>query len=287
MPLERFRVIGPLAVGLGVLVPAADASAAIKPRDGFYRGLTSQGGRGAVCPNANDPDPFGPDIPCEVTFRVKNGIVRRPTFGIDWPSCAVTFQLYNRGRVNGRGRFSLIAGDSVFKGRFVTPSRVVGTVAGEPSPASQRPGCEFSKTVGFTAKRGALPKLPRPANDSFANAQTPDGLSATGTNVRATKEPGEPNHAGNPGGHSVWYRLTSPVTGRVTVNTCGSDFDTLLAIYTGTSVGALTEVASNDDGCGPQSSATFSVTAGTTYYAAVDGSDGATGSITISAGLAP
>src|SRR5207248_5298457 len=40
-----------------------------------------------------------------------------------------------------------------------------------------------------------------PANDNFANAQGLSGGSAsvTGTSVNATKEAGEPNHAGNAG----------------------------------------------------------------------------------------
>jgi hypothetical protein len=116
---------------------------------------------------------------------------------------------------------------------------------------------------------------PAPANDAFAAAQALSGssASATGSNVNATKEAGEPNHAGNAGGHSVWYRWTAPTGGTVTIDTTGSDFDTLLAVYTGSAVGALTAVASNDDASSSvgQSAVTFSPTAGTTYQIAVDG----------------
>ena len=58
------------------------------------------------------------------------------------------------------------------------------------------------------------------------------------------------------------------------VETCGSDFDTLLGVYTGTPVGSLTAVASNDDACGSgltQSRVVFTATAGQTYRIAVDG----------------
>jgi hypothetical protein len=61
----------------------------------------------------------------------------------------------------------------------------------------------------------------------------------------------------------------------------GSGFDTLLAVYTGTAVNALTLVASNDnceDGL-TASCATFSVTAGTTYSVQVDGAGGAKGTV--------
>jgi hypothetical protein len=45
----------------------------------------------------------------------------------------------------------------------------------------------------------------------------------------------------------------------------------MLAVYTGTKVRALTEVASNDDSCGLQSEVTFTARAGTTYRIAIDG----------------
>jgi hypothetical protein len=70
-----------------------------------------------------------------------------------------------------------------------------------------------------------------PANDMFANAQTISGTTGTttGTNAAATKESGEPNHAGNSGGASIWYRWAPTANGSVTIDTLGSGFDTLLA----------------------------------------------------------
>jgi hypothetical protein len=97
-------------------------------------------------------------------------------------------------------------------------------------------------------------------------------VTVTGTNVGATKESGEPNHAGNVGGASVWWTWTAPITGSATVSTDGSDFDTLLGVYTGSSVNNLTPVASNDDDqTGNQSTVTFNAVMNTTYYVAVDG----------------
>lgn len=121
-----------------------------------------------------------------------------------------------------------------------------------------------------------------PANDNFAGAQIISGSSGTvtGNNVNATKETGEPSHAGNSGGVSVWYRWTAPSTGTVTFVTAGSNFDTLLAAYTGASVGGLTLIASNDDANATlQSVITFNASNGVTYYLAVDGYNGAAGSI--------
>ncbi len=124
-----------------------------------------------------------------------------------------------------------------------------------------------------------------PSNDGFsaAIALTSSSGTTSGSNVFATKESGEPSHAGNSGGASVWWKITPTAAGTVTVNTAGSSFDTTLAVYTGSAVGSLTSVASNDDtGSTLQSAVSFAATAGTTYYVAVDGYSGVSGSILLS-----
>jgi len=132
-----------------------------------------------------------------------------------------------------------------------------------------------------------------PPNDNFANAiiLTSGGCcsSNAGTTIEATKEPSEPNHAGNPGGHSVWYKWTytfSYLSGYTfTLRNSPAPFDTLLAVYTGSSVDALTLVASNDDyGSTPTqytSTVYFQAVPGTTYYIAVDGFGGASGNFNL------
>src|SRR6266545_5426138 len=125
-----------------------------------------------------------------------------------------------------------------------------------------------------------------PRNDNFANAYTiakpssPSSITFVANNVDATKETGEPNHAGNPGGKSVWWNWTAPTSGSATFATKGSGFDTLLAVYTGSSVSGLTLVASDDNSgqCGT-SQVTFTPASGTTYRIAVDGYNGAQGTI--------
>lgn len=127
-----------------------------------------------------------------------------------------------------------------------------------------------------------------PANDNFTNAISVSfsgtTVSVNGFNTNATKQTGEPNHAQNAGGHSVWWKWTASQGGTFTLDTRGSYYDTTLAVYTGTAVNALTEVSSNDDitrGSSLSSSLTFSATAGTTYYFAVDGWDADSGAITL------
>ena len=109
------------------------------------------------------------------------------------------------------------------------------------------------------------------------------------SSVGATKQGGEPNHAGDPGGKSVWWKWVAPQTGPVAIDTHGSGFDTLLAVYTGTAVNALTLVASNaDDGsAGHASAVVFTAQAGTEYQIAVDGRAGASGDVSLHWGAPP
>jgi hypothetical protein len=118
--------------------------------------------------------------------------------------------------------------------------------------------------------------------DAFASAVAISGANGTvyGTNATATGESGEPNHAGaSVPLNSVWCNWTAPTSGSVTFDTTGSDFDTTLAVYTGTNLANLTLVASNNDiSAGDHSSrATFNATQGVTYRIAVDGAGSATG----------
>ncbi len=122
------------------------------------------------------------------------------------------------------------------------------------------------------------------ANDDLADAAALGGsyLTVRSDNLKANKQAGEPLHAGNAGGASVWYSWSCPVAGTVTISTAGSTFDTLLGVYTGSAVNALTLVASNDDfGGALQSQVSFPCVESTTYKIAIDGKDGVTGAFTL------
>ena len=110
------------------------------------------------------------------------------------------------------------------------------------------------------------------------------GLTGTAqaNNTLATAETGEPDHAGNAGGHSVWYRWTAPVSGHVYFLTCAAGFDTVLAVYRGQTLGSLIPVASNDNAPAfcvtpTASEVDFNAVSGTTYRIAVDGAPGTGG----------
>ncbi len=116
------------------------------------------------------------------------------------------------------------------------------------------------------------------ANDMFAAAfaLNLNGISVGQVSVNdgATKESGEPNHAENAGGKSVWFSFTPAATMNVRINAMEANFDTLLAVYTGSNVNNLTFVGSNDDcssTCFGASTVDLVLSGGQTYYIAVDG----------------
>jgi hypothetical protein len=120
---------------------------------------------------------------------------------------------------------------------------------------------------------------PPPPNNDFVNAtvlagrtsEEPRGTrhhwaTGRGYNWGASKETGEPDHAGDPGGASVWYSWTAPESGVARVSACCGPF--LLGFYTGGSVDALVPVDPTPE---PPVGHVFSVEAGKSYRIAVDG----------------
>ncbi|MFH2055931.1 MAG: GEVED domain-containing protein, partial [bacterium] len=75
---------------------------------------------------------------------------------------------------------------------------------------------------------------------------------------------------------NVWYTYTATCDGDVTVDLCGSGFDTKLAVYEGTACWG-TMVGCNDDACGLQSSLTFAALTGEEFLIEVGGYGTASG----------
>ncbi len=131
-----------------------------------------------------------------------------------------------------------------------------------------------------------------PANDIFANAIQLSGTAGTNSinTLKGTKEVGEPNHANNPGGKSVWWKIQPDFDGVLTLSTTNSTFDTLLAVYRGTAVNALNLVANNDDApgaVGGYSKLSLAVRSNQVYRIALDGYDGAGGAAFLQFTLVP
>ena len=115
------------------------------------------------------------------------------------------------------------------------------------------------------------------------------GSTQTVYTIGYSKEAGEPNHAGDPGGRSIWWKWTATAVGKATISaTGGTGFNTLLGVYTGTAVDKLTPVASDRSlpGDTNRSSVTFTAAAGVEYCIAVDGVRGASGDVTLSLSFA-
>jgi Tol biopolymer transport system component len=151
--------------------------------------------------------------------------------------------------------------------------------------------------VGFTDNAGSegapdWQTIPPPANDDFADAQLIPGTDASvnGTTLAATIEAGEPDHyviTDEPeeqedndwnSTHSVWYKWRALGSGPTTIDTCVAAIDSLLAVYRGSVLTSLTQLADNNNnfcGGGFGSFVSFNARAGRTYRIAVDDAGGA------------
>jgi hypothetical protein len=124
-----------------------------------------------------------------------------------------------------------------------------------------------------------------PLNDDFTNAAViqSDGMTNDVITTYASRENEEPYIAGNHGGHSLWWTWTAPAIGTVTINTAGSDFNTLLGVYTGSALTNLTVVTNSDGAKLPSGLAfvTFPVSAGAQYQITLDGYNGQSGTAVV------
>jgi hypothetical protein len=166
--------------------------------------------------------------------------------------------------------------------REYTFKAVAGTsyVIGVDGNAFHLPEAPVPVTEGEVVLR--IEETPPPVNDDFANAENLSAVGQTyefepgegfyfarlpGYNWNATKETGEPDHEGDPGGASVWYSWTAPATGLAHLSAC-CVAGPIIGIYTGTSIDALTPVPFNNE-IWPEKQ--VQVTAGQTYMIAIDG----------------
>lgn len=129
---------------------------------------------------------------------------------------------------------------------------------------------------------------PPPANDQCTSAVTMNSGTVYNVNTAGATATGDPTPTCASVSKGVWYTFTPAASGLVTISTCGSDFDTVVAVYTG-SCGALSTVAGacNDDNgpacTGSAASVSFSGTAGTMYRIFVGGYGTASGNLQITA----
>ncbi|MGH3054244.1 MAG: hypothetical protein ACRDL7_04615, partial [Gaiellaceae bacterium] len=156
-------------------------------------------------------------------------------------------------------------------GNLVFHMTFQGSGVAQPPPATPSAAAPSLPTPTMTPsiQAPAPPGTSGVANDTCSNATivsaTPySGLTATGLASAESNLPA-PSCGNQARAKSVWYQYTAPVSGTLMVNTFGSNYDTILAAYTGT-CGALSPLSCNDDYAGAQSRLSIQAVAGTTYY---------------------
>ena len=121
-----------------------------------------------------------------------------------------------------------------------------------------------------------------PSDNCADGPQITDG-TFTGSTAAATTELAA--SCGGGGTADVWWRYTALQTGTLTLDTCGSDFDTVLSVYDAC---GGTELECNDDsgdcdGDPSASQVSLSVATSDTLYVRVAGCAGATGDVVLNA----
>ncbi|MGE3165413.1 MAG: hypothetical protein AB7O52_10950 [Planctomycetota bacterium] len=152
--------------------------------------------------------------------------------------------------------------------------------------ASRFRGYAWGENVGWinlddaTSFVGVIPS--GPANDDCIDAEViASGVATPFDTTFANADGPTPSCGGGTAPIDIWYAYTADCNGVALASTCGSAFDTRLAVYSSTACPASGQIACNDDSCGLQSEVHFPVTAGTTYLVQVAGFNGATGSGTL------
>jgi hypothetical protein len=126
-----------------------------------------------------------------------------------------------------------------------------------------------------------------PPNDDFAARETIAALpfSDSVDTTEATFETGEPDPGDEPYfcgfnvTNTVWYQFTPSSSAVLDADTFGSAFDTVLAVWTGSSLNSLSLVDCNDDTSGLDSEVLFHALRGTTYLIQIGGYDGDSGTL--------
>jgi hypothetical protein len=160
---------------------------------------------------------------------------------------------------------------------LMTPVLVDGKSDGAPGPVTIAMMQDIGWTVSTSVGGGA------PANDNFVDAAAANLKSSkTTTTTDATFETDEPQPAcATATDKTVWYSYTPGMNRTVIAVTAGSNFDTVLAIYTGTNLTALTPLACNDNrAIDNLSKIKLALTGGTKYYFQVGGANGESGLLT-------
>ena len=129
------------------------------------------------------------------------------------------------------------------------------------------------------------------APNIYVDAMTPH-QTYTGDTIGATLEPGEQRPCGNIGA-TVWFYYSSYLGGALTVDTAGSSFDTVLAVWeigpdiVSSPPGGGVLIGCNDNGLAAQSTVTFQALPGHQYWIQAGGAGGQTGTLSLNLACTP
>ncbi|MEO0595006.1 MAG: fibronectin type III domain-containing protein, partial [Chloroflexota bacterium] len=125
-----------------------------------------------------------------------------------------------------------------------------------------------------------------PPNDAVASATVFTSLPFTDSQstLGAISEIGDPQPTcGTNVGNSIWYSFTPATSGTYQFNTIGSDYDAVLAMYTG-NIGSLSEIGCDKDSApGTQAVLNLSLTSGITYRILMGANEGQGGNAVFTA----
>ena len=225
-------------------------------------------------------------------FTTAGGTTRTLTVASTNPSSGVSITVSptdNNGQGNGATQFT-----RVYNNNQSVSLTAPTTASGNNFQKWQRDGGDWSTSTSTAVTMDASHTMtavygttPPPSNDQCV------GAIALSANVIRTDDTANATSTGDPTptcqtsfGKGVWYTFTPATSGTLTVSSCGSNFDTVLQVYTG-SCAALTPVAGGcDDDDGPDcpgtpASVSFSGAAGTTYRILAGGWNSGSGNLQI------
>ena len=186
-------------------------------------------------------------------------------------------------RIMNESKVTLANGARLFVAMLAVLAALVALQTFGADPAEAR--CAADADCGTTSE--PEPSYSPPPNDNFSAAKSLSLWSGTpvyGSTKYATLESGEPKpysatkDCGVLGiSKSVWFKVTPYYKGTIKVSTAGSSFDTVVALYKGSSLTSLQQVNCSNDNSSPNwtDNMVAAVDAGQTYYLQLSGTGGA------------
>lgn len=141
----------------------------------------------------------------------------------------------------------------------------------------------YNNTAGSITLNIAGPSCETPFNNACGNAMDICPGEYNGSTVGATND-AEASCGTSNASKDVWFRYVPRFSGLAVIDTCDSEYDTTIGVYSGCPATLATEIACDDDGgpCGLRSRIEWSVLGGVEYFIRVSGFNNAAGAFILS-----